>query len=43
MNEIIKKNGVQYGLVIGLISILTTLFIYLTNIELFTSRMDYFY
>ncbi|AMA49555.1 MULTISPECIES: DUF4199 domain-containing protein [Flavobacterium] len=37
MNEIIKKNGVQYGLVIGLISILTTLFIYLTNIELFTS------
>ncbi|WP_258928935.1 DUF4199 domain-containing protein [Flavobacterium davisii] len=37
MNEIIKKNGVQYGLVIGLISILTTLFIYLINIELFTS------
>ncbi|OWP84322.1 DUF4199 domain-containing protein [Flavobacterium davisii] len=37
MNEIIQKNGVQYGLVIGLISILTTLFIYLINIELFTS------
>ncbi|MFK7059952.1 DUF4199 domain-containing protein [Flavobacterium oreochromis] len=37
MNEIIKKNGVQYGVVIGLISILTTLFIYLVNINLFTS------
>lgn len=37
MNEIIKKNGINYGIITGVISILITTIIYVTNIELFTS------
>jgi len=36
MNEIIKKNGTTYGLVLGLISIAITTIIYAVNLELFT-------
>ena len=37
INEIIKRNGVTYGIIIGLISSLTTASIYAININLFTS------
>jgi hypothetical protein len=37
MNEIVKKNGINYGIVLGLISILLTTIIYSINIELFIS------
>lgn len=36
MNEIIKKNGTTFGLVLGLISIIITTIVYAVNIELFT-------
>lgn len=37
MNEIIKKNGITFGIITGVISILITGFIYLVDIKLFTS------
>ncbi len=37
MNEIIKKNGVSFGIISGVISILTTTMIYVIDIELFVS------
>ncbi|GAA4774508.1 MULTISPECIES: DUF4199 domain-containing protein [Flavobacterium] len=37
MNEIIKKNGINYGIITGVISILITTIIYSTNLELFMS------
>lgn len=37
MNEIIKKNGIQFGIISGVISILETTLIYTINIELFVS------
>jgi Protein of unknown function (DUF4199) len=37
MNEIIKKNGINFGVITGLISVLITTVIYTTNLELFTS------
>jgi hypothetical protein len=37
INEIIKRNGITYGVIIGLISSLTTASIYAININLFTS------
>ncbi|WP_136668718.1 DUF4199 domain-containing protein [Flavobacterium sp. H122] len=37
MNEIIKKNGIQFGIITGATSILITTFIYVTNLELFVS------
>jgi len=37
MNEIIKKNAVSYGIVLGVISIVITTLIYALNIELFGS------
>ncbi len=37
MNEIIKKNGVTYGAILGLISIASTTLIYVTDIKLFMS------
>lgn len=37
MNEIIKKNGITFGIITGVISILITGFIYLVNIKLFTA------
>ena len=37
MNEIIKKNGVTYGAILGLISIASTTLIYITDIKLFMS------
>jgi hypothetical protein len=37
MNEIIKKNGVNYGIILGLISIATTTLVYVTDIKLFMS------
>jgi hypothetical protein len=37
MNEIIKKNGIMFGAVIGLISVLTTALIYSIDLKLFTS------
>lgn len=37
MNEIIKKNGIYFGIVTGIMSILITSIIYVTNLELFTS------
>lgn len=37
MNEIIKKNGIMFGTVIGLISVLTTTLIYSIDLKLFTS------
>ena len=36
MNEIIKKNGITFGFIIGLFSVLTTTVIYIINLELFT-------
>lgn len=37
MNEIVKKNGINYGIAIGLFSILVTAIIYAVDIELFIS------
>jgi hypothetical protein len=37
MNEIIKKNGITFGIVTGLVSILITTTIYLVDLKLFTS------
>lgn len=37
MNEIIKKNGINFGVITGVISIIITGTIYLVNIELFTA------
>ncbi len=37
MNEIIKKNGVSYGFVLGLVSIAITSIIYVTDVQLFLS------
>jgi hypothetical protein len=37
MNEIIKKNGVTYGIILGLFSVLFTTAIYVIDLELFTS------
>jgi len=37
MNEIIKKNGINYGIITGVISILITTLIYVIDLELFTS------
>ncbi|GEC77874.1 DUF4199 domain-containing protein [Flavobacterium aquatile] len=36
MNAIVKKNGVTFGIISGLISILLTTFIYVINLEFFT-------
>lgn len=37
MNEIIKKNGVTFGIILGLFSVLYTTAIYVTDLTLFTS------
>lgn len=37
MNEIVKKNGIKFGIISGVISILATVFIYLIDLKLFTS------
>ena len=37
MNEIIKKNGINFGIITGVISILITGFIYLVDVKLFTA------
>ena len=37
MNEIIKKNGITYGLISGLFSVAATTLIYTVNLNLFTS------
>jgi len=37
MNEIIKKNGITYGIITGIVSVLITTIIYVVNLELFTS------
>jgi len=37
MNEIIKKNGIAYGAILGLISIASTTLIYVIDIKLFMS------
>ncbi|WP_395043767.1 DUF4199 domain-containing protein [Flavobacterium sp.] len=37
MNEVIKKNAINYGLIIGSFSILLTTIIYSLNVELFLS------
>lgn len=37
MNEIIKKNGITFGIITGVISIIITAFIYLVDIKLFTA------
>lgn len=37
MNEIIKKNGVTFGIILGVISVLFTTAIYIVDIKLFTS------
>ncbi|WP_394759192.1 DUF4199 domain-containing protein [Flavobacterium sp.] len=37
MNEIIRKNGITYGIITGAISILITTLIYVINIKLFIS------
>jgi hypothetical protein len=36
MNEIVKKNGITFGLISGLISVLITASIYAINLEFFT-------
>jgi hypothetical protein len=36
MNEIVKKNGVNFGLISGFISVLITTAVYATNLEFFT-------
>ncbi|UOK42478.1 MULTISPECIES: DUF4199 domain-containing protein [Flavobacterium] len=37
MNEVIKKNGVNYGITIGIISILLTASLYAIDLKLFTN------
>ncbi|WP_300570173.1 DUF4199 domain-containing protein [Flavobacterium sp.] len=37
MNEIIKKNGISYGVITGVTSILITTLIYVVDLKLFTS------
>ena len=37
MNEIIKKNGISFGIITGVVSALITTSIYAINLELFTS------
>jgi len=37
MNEIVKKNGIQYGVITGIISVLITAGIYAIDLSLFTS------
>lgn len=37
MNEIIKKNGVTFGILTGIVSVLITTIIYVVNVELFMS------
>lgn len=37
MNEIIRKNGITFGIITGLISVLTTTLIYTIDLKLFTS------
>jgi len=37
MNEIVKKNGITFGIITGVVSILITTLIYTFNIKLFTS------
>lgn len=37
MNEIVKKNGITFGIISGMISLLITTLIYTFNIELFIS------
>ena len=37
MNEIIKKNGIKFGLITASISILFTLFMYVVDLKLFTN------
>lgn len=39
MNEIVKKNGIKFGLISGIISVLVTATVYAVNIELFGSMM----
>ncbi len=38
MNEIVKKNGITYGVISGLISVLILTLIYSTDVNLFISR-----
>ncbi len=37
MNEIVKKNGITYGIITGVVSILITTLIYTIDLKLFTS------
>ena len=37
MNEIIKKNGISYGVILGVVSILVTAIVYAVDINLFLS------
>jgi len=37
MNEIIKKNGITYGIILGVFSILVTTIIYAVDLSLFTN------
>jgi Protein of unknown function (DUF4199)/Transmembrane exosortase (Exosortase_EpsH) len=37
MNEIIKKNAINYGIIIGVVSILITTLMYVIDIKLFTA------
>lgn len=37
MNEIIKKNGINFGVIIGILSVLIITYIYVVDINLFTS------
>ncbi|KAF2081356.1 DUF4199 domain-containing protein [Flavobacterium sharifuzzamanii] len=37
INEVIKKNGITYGIVAGVVSVLITSIIYSTDIKLFTA------
>lgn len=39
MNEIVKKNGINYGIITGVFSILVTALVYVFNLKLFTSMM----
>lgn len=37
MNDVIKKNGISFGIISGVISVLTTTLIYVIDLKLFTS------
>lgn len=37
MNEIVKKNGLTYGVILGVLSVLITAIIYVVDMSLFTS------